>query len=308
MTWAKIILFGEHSVVYGHPALALPLHSLRMRARVMPLSEGPSMLRGLGYDGPLDASGPRFGSIRRAVETALDYAGHPEAALAIETVSDFPPERGLGSSAASAGAVIRAVLNAYDIPARGQQLFELTQVAEQVAHGHPSGLDAVATAARGPISFHSGHMSLVPMNLSSHIVVADSGIHGSTREAVGGVRSRYERDHERIGQILVSLGDLARGALHDLRVGDAAAIGDRMNAAQDLLTDLGVSNRRLNALVRAARDAGALGAKLTGGGLGGCMIALAGTAEAAELIRVGLRRAGAARIWVHSPVASEVVA
>ena len=184
MTWAKIILFGEHAAVYGHPALVLPLHSLRMRARAVPLAQGPSRLRGLGYDGPLDGAGPGFGSIRRAIETALDYAGHPDAAFAIETVSDFPPERGLGSSAASAGAVIRAVLNAYDIPARGQQLFELTQVAEQVAHGHPSGIDAAATAARGLIHFHSGRMNLVPTHLTAHIVVADSGIHGSTRAAV----------------------------------------------------------------------------------------------------------------------------
>ena len=306
-TWAKIILFGEHSVVYGHPALALPLHSLRMHADVRPIA-GPTVLRSLGYAGPLADAGPRFAGVARAVEVALDYAGHPGAGLDIATSSDFPPERGLGSSAAAAGAVIRAVLNAFDIEAGGQELFELTQEAERVAHGRSSGLDAVATAARGPIHFHSGRMNLVRMDLAAHIVVADSGIHGSTRSAVSGVRRRYEHDHEHIGETLVGLGDLARRAVRDVRAGDALALGDEMNTAQRLLRRLGVSNSRLDALNRAAIEAGALGAKLTGGGLGGCVIALAGTEMVAERVRSALRRAGAVHTWVHSPQPTEVSA
>lgn len=304
-TWAKIILFGEHSVVYGHPALALPLHSLRMRARVRPVV-GDSTLEGLGYHGSLKDSGGAFASVRRAIEVALDYAGAPGVSVAVETSSDFPPERGLGSSAASAGAVIRAILNAMDVSADGQRLFELTQQAERIAHGRPSGLDAVATAARGPIHFHSGRMRLVRMRLDAPIVVADSGVHGSTREAVSGVRVRYEHDHEGIGRILVGLGELARAAVRDVRVGDAHALGNKMNRAQVLLARLGVSDSRLDALTRAARQAGALGAKLTGGGLGGCVIAVAGSLADAARIRVALREAGAVRTWVHAPETTEV--
>lgn len=297
-TWAKIILFGEHSVVYGQPALALPLRSLRMRARVT-AAAGLSMLRSLDYAGPLADSGARFACLRRAVEVALDKVGHPEAQLSVETVSDFPPERGMGSSAASAGAVIRAVLGAFSVVATAEELFDLTQRAEQVAHGQPSGLDAVTTSARGPVHFQSGHMELVPMNLDAHLVVADSGIRGSTRVAVSGVRTRFESDPDGVGEVLDELGELAREAIRDVAEGEIAPLGTAMNRAQQLLTHLGVSDHRLDLLNAAALGAGALGAKLTGGGLGGCVISLAPTVERAEHIRSALRSAGAVRTWVH---------
>lgn len=297
-TWAKIILFGEHSVVYGQPAIALPLRSLRMRARVS-ASAGLSMLRSLDYEGPLRESGARFACVRRAVEVALDKVGHPEAQLSVETISDFPPERGMGSSAASAGAVIRAVLGAFGVAASAEELFDLTQRAERVAHGKPSGLDAVATSARGPVQFQAGRMEIVPMNLDAHLVVADSGIRGSTRVAVSGVRTRFENDPGGVGEILEELGELARLAVRDVAEGEITALGVAMNRAQQLLAHLGVSDHHLDLLNAAAIRAGALGAKLTGGGLGGCVISLAPTVDAAVHIRSALRAAGAVRTWVH---------
>lgn len=306
-TVAKVILFGEHSVVYGYPAIALPLAGLRMIARVEP-ADGPATLTCLGWSGPLRQAPARLASVVRAVDAALEHVGRPDARLHVTTVADFPPERGLGSSAAAAGAVIRAVLDAFDTPADAEDLFELTQAAERVAHGHPSGLDATATASTAPIRFEAGRTEPIAIDVPAWLVVADSGVHGSTRETVGHIRERHEIDPQGTDPLLADLGRIARDAETALRDGDAAAIGELMDAAHARLAALGVSDTHLDALVATARDAGALGAKLTGGGRGGCVIALAESRPAAERIAQALEGAGARRSWVHAPQAREAAA
>ncbi len=298
-TWAKVILLGEHSVVYGHPAVALPLHDLRMRATAVPVP-GPSRLCSLDYRGPIDRSGPRFACVARAFDKAREFSGRLGQPFEITTRSDFPHARGLGSSAAASGAVIRAVLDACRRDASADELFALTQMAERVAHGNPSGLDAAATSSSSPIRFQGGRMRPVSQRIAhAHLVIADSGVQGSTREAVSGLRRRYEQDAEGAGPLIDGLGALARTAITALHDGDAPALGEAMNRAHTVLAGLDLSLPVLDRLVGAARRAGALGAKLTGGGLGGCVIALTGSEGAADRVRSALRRAGAPAAWTH---------
>ena len=298
-TWAKVILLGEHSVVYGHPAVALPLHDLRMRATAVPVP-GPSRLCSLDYRGPIDRSGPRFACVARAFDKAREFSGRLGQSFEITTRSDFPHARGLGSSAAASGAVIRAVLDACRRDASADELFALTQMAERVAHGNPSGLDAAATSSSSPIRFQGGRMRPVSQRIAhAHLVIADSGVQGSTREAVSGLRRCYEQDAEGVGPLIDGLGALARTAITALHDGDAPALGEAMNRAHTVLAGLDLSLPVLDRLVGAARRAGALGAKLTGGGLGGCVIALTGSEGAADQVRSALRRAGAPAAWTH---------
>ena len=298
-TWAKVILLGEHSVVYGHPAVALPLHDLRMRATAVPVP-GPSRLCSLDYRGPIDRSGPQFACVARAFDKAREFSGRLGQSFEITTRSDFPHARGLGSSAAASGAVIRAVLDACRRDASADELFALTQMAERVAHGNPSGLDAAATSSSSPIRFQGGRMRPVSQRIAhAHLVIADSGVQGSTREAVSGLRRCYEQDAEGTGPLIDGLGALARTAITALHDGDAPALGEAMNRAHTVLAGLDLSLPVLDRLVGAARRAGALGAKLTGGGLGGCVIALTGSEGAADRVRSALRRAGAPAAWTH---------
>lgn len=303
-TWAKAILIGEHSVVYGHPAVAVPLHDLEMRATVTPIP-GPSTLRSLDYDGPLASSGPRFAPVVRAFEAAREYTGGLDQSFAIETVSDFPQQRGMGSSAASAGAIIRAVLDAFDREATDEEVLALTNLAEQVAHVRPSGLDAAATTADAPIRFQSGEMRSLAQRVGGTLVIADSGVHGSTGEAVSGLRARYEADPDAYGPLIRRLGELTQDAVEALGAGDAEALGAAMDEAHSALQGLGISIPLLDELTEAARGAGALGAKLTGGGLGGCVIALADSDSTAEAIRAALLEAGAAQTWTYQMRTSE---
>jgi len=253
-TWAKAILLGEHSVVYGHPAVALPMHDLQMRATATPTT-GPSMLRSLGYSGPMGSSRPGFACIVRAFEVAREFSGHLDQSFEVTTRSDFPHERGMGSSAAAAGAVIRAVLDACGREASADELFALTQMAEQIAHGRPSGLDAAATSSPSPIRFQGGQMRPLAQRIeSARLVIADSGVHGSTREAVGGLRERYEADPDGVGPLINSLGALAQVGIAALDDGDAPALGSAMNRAHEVLAQLGVTAVALKLEDRGALD------------------------------------------------------
>lgn len=333
-TCAKVILFGEHSVVYGYSAIALPLKNLRMRATVtgrdlageenavcetcetcetsetsaeipesadstIPLnSDSRITLSCLDFNGKLSEVPPRFSSVRTAIHAALEFAGHVGDSLHVVTESNFPPERGLGSSAASAGAVIRAILDYYKIRASEDEIFALTQSAERVAHGRPSGLDATATSASWPVRFSSGEFSRMEINMRAWLILADSGCKGMTRVTVDALRARMDEQPDAVKNKLDELGAIANQAADDLALGRAADIGARMTRAHRILADLGVSTPQLDKLVRAALDHGALGAKLTGGGGGGCVIALADTEAAAEQVSAALRAAGACGTWI----------
>lgn len=359
-TWAKVILMGEHSVVYGYPAVAAPLLSLKMRAWVTPVSrtqgdikngfdtvkkrnqavmdsKAPQTvisdfrhsiddsssslqeqasfassskprvgtLKALNYEGSLSDAGSRFGGLERAVKVATEFAGYPRLAFDVVTDSSFPAGRGMGSSAASAGAVIRAILDACDVKTSERQILKLTNEAEVITHGNPSGLDAATTCSRDLVAFESGEMQKMSVDMPAYLVIADSGIAGSTREAVGNVHKEDERDHAHVKSIMDELGELARASETDLELGTVAMLGKRMNLAHGLLNELNVSHPLVNHLVQAARAAGASGAKMTGGGLGGCLIALAADAQTAKNIKRTLLQEGAREVWIHSLAGAE---
>lgn len=347
-TCAKVILFGEHSVVYGYPAVALPLRNLCMRATVSnectfnfeldksfelkskttslnshsslnssnlhsSLNSSNSLsvetsietniddnivFSALGFTGLLRNITPRFSSIRTAIHCALDFAGWDGERLYVLTESDFPPERGLGSSAASAGAIIRAILDYYGIDANQSQLFSLTQQAERVAHGRPSGLDAVATSSLLPVKYCNGSFDYMNINMRAWIVLADSGLKGMTRVTVEDLRKKRDENPTFVNSLLQELGDIALSAEDDLLNGSSENVGIKMIRAHRILDKLGISTPLLNDLVDAAYSNGALGAKLTGGGGGGCVIAIADSEDCAYKVSDAFKSAGAKKTWI----------
>ena len=299
---AKTILFGEHAVVYGAPAIALPVPRLATTVHIRAIPLGDDRVTGIHIDSALFTGDAKDAPehllpVVTAIRAALSHVGLPHAGVSVRIGSTIPHERGLGSSAAVAAAIARAVADFAHHDLELEDAHAIVQEAERVAHGSPSGLDAHAVIADGPIRFQNGVLSAVRIPEPLTFVIADTGIPGSTAEAVGDVRTRRRARPAEVDEILRELAEGAeRGAAHLVRA-DRPAIGAEMRRAHELLTALGVSTPGLNSLVAAADRAHAHGAKLTGGGLGGCVIALADSESHAERLAVALRQAGAPRTW-----------
>ncbi|MGJ8525438.1 Galactokinase [Halomonadaceae bacterium LMG 33818] len=298
-TSGKVILIGEHSVVYGEPAIAIPLLGITMHARVT-RGSGPAWFKSRIYDGPMSELPQPLSGIRAALDASLEQLNSDTQGLVIHIDSEVPAERGMGSSAAVAGAVVKAIHDLHDTPLTRQSLFDLVQISERIAHGKPSGLDAVTTTSQHAVHFHQGNFTDVEIRLSGYIVIADTGIKGGTRETVAAVRRRFEQQRDQVEPEIQYLGELTREAKRSIDNDDLITLGKTFNAAHETLSRLGVSSPELETLVNAARQHGALGAKLTGGGGGGCMLALCRDAQSADKVSDALYQAGAQRVWIHS--------
>lgn len=298
---SKFILVGEHAVVYGMPAVALPF-PLKVRS-IVESSFGAIMFESDIYTGTIDNIPMKMKGISECTKETLKYLNKPVEGLRIGIDSAIPIGRGLGSSAAVATAIVRGLFSFYGLKLSQEELFSLVQISETYAHGKPSGIDMTAVASEVPIWFQKGKES-VPISAGGPLffVVADTGRIGDTQTAVDKVSKKYVLEPENVQEYLAKIEKIAEEAKDALLDGNINILGELLNGNQQELMNLGVSDKYLNGLVEKARISGALGAKLTGGGLGGCMIALAGSMEQAREIAEGLMKAGANQTWYFSTV------
>ncbi|HFI0025585.1 TPA: mevalonate kinase [Streptococcus suis] len=295
----KIILMGEHSVVYGQPAIAMPFSAVEITAQVTAQGQALSVACDF-YEGLVHKMPKIWESLKHAIRFSLYRIGAPtDPAIHIEISSTIPAERGMGSSAAVAVAVARALFAYYEKELTDSELWDIVQSSEKIAHGNPSGIDAATTSGKSPVFFIK-YQPIEPLELKlhAHLVVADTGVTGNTLEAISDVADLLEKRPEAI-KLVEELGNLTRQAKEDLATDQAELLGSRMNQAHALLQKLGVSDPSLDKLVSLAQENGALGAKLTGGGRGGCMIALARTAQDAQKLAHILDQAGARQTWIQ---------
>jgi mevalonate kinase len=296
---SKLILVGEHAVVYGKPAIAIPF-PLKAWSRVEN-SHGPIMFESAMYTGHIDNIPVKMKGIAACIKETLHYLNQPFEGLLLRIDSAIPLGRGLGSSAAIATAIVRSLFSIYGQKLSQKELFYLVQIAETYAHGNPSGIDMAGVSSQYPIWFQKGEDILPIKSVQPlYMVVADTGRTGDTHTAVSNVRKKYVLEPEKIQKSLDEIEKIAEAAKDSLLKGDMYLLGKLLNSNQQELMTLGVSDGGLNALIDIARNAGALGAKLTGGGLGGCMIALAPSLEKAKVIADKLMKSGADKSWYFS--------
>ncbi|WP_328870931.1 mevalonate kinase [Streptomyces sp. NBC_00287] len=297
-----MILLGEHSVVYGAPALALPIPELTVTASAAQSSH-PSAEPGdvtftmAGQSGPVAMEASE--GLRRLVaefKETTGRTGSPHIDVLIDCA--IPTGRGLGSSAACAQAVVLALADLVGVSLDSGTVFDLVQIAENVTHGRASGIDTLATGSPFPVLLSGGFAREPRIGFDGAVVVADSGVAGRTKDGVEMLRRAFERDPETRADFVGRATELTTAAVRDLAAGRAEAFGGRLTDCHALLAGAGLSTDRIDGLVEAALSAGALGAKISGGGLGGCMIALAGSAERARETERRLGAAGAVRTWV----------
>ena len=280
---SKIILIGEHAVVYGYPAISLPLLEVEVTCRVVP-AETPWRLF-------------EEDTLSMAVYASLEYLTIKDACIRCQIESAIPEKRGMGSSAAISIAAIRAVFDYYDAQLSQETLEILVNRAEMIAHMNPSGLDAKTCLSDHPIRFikNLGFTEL-EMALSTYLVIADTGVYGHTREAIQVVQSKGKDALP----YLQTLGDLTQEAEDAINHKDAEKLGEILSQAHENLKEIGVSSQEADSLVETAIHHGALGAKMSGGGLGGCIIALAANLEQAQELAQRLEEKGAVQTWIES--------
>lgn len=276
--YGKIILLGEHSVVYGYRAIAAPLN-LAIRAEVTGAAKQNELVIS-GWDADPAAHNPAGAElaarVARLIAQRLSIADSP---VRVEVFPELPRASGLGASAALAVAVIRAMVHRFNLDFSEEQISQLAFECEELVHGTPSGIDnTVATFGRTILFQKRDDGDLVTdLELATPIpiVVGMTGVRSLTAETVGRVHAGWEKNPRHYDAIFSEIDDLVMTGTKALARGDLPGLGEVMNLNHGLLNALQVSSPELEDIVDLARRAGALGAKLTGGGGGGAMIAIA---------------------------------
>ncbi|GAB3062915.1 mevalonate kinase [Virgibacillus ainsalahensis] len=294
---SKLILIGEHAVVHGQPAIAIPFPLVGVET-VIEYVPGSVKLDSSFYYGPLDSVPENLSGIRTCVKETLDYLEVPCEDLLIRINSSIPHGKGLGSSASVAISVIRSLFAYAGKEWTNEELLQLANIAETHAHGEPSGIDTLTITSESSVWYEKEHpIDFIKLSEDFHFVVADSGRIGDTRLAVESVSDLLKSAPKRIQRKLDRIGELTHQAKHALEKAGKQFLGQMLNEAQKELELLGVSDAGLNKLIYFARQEGALGAKLTGGGNGGCIIALAQNEVHSRQLAEKLRKVGAHAVW-----------
>lgn len=299
----KIILFGEHAVVYGRPAIAIPLSEVQAQATLVPgeVRAGFRILApdlGRDYDLAQASADDPLAAIIQATLRYLTQENAPAATLNVS--STIPLGRGLGSGAAISTAIVRVIGQFFNQSLPPAEVSALVYEVEKLYHGTPSGIDNTVVAFEQPVYFVKGRpIQRMRVSQPLTLVVGDTGVVAPTHTVVGDLRRRWQVEPERYEGYFDEVGAIVNQARIAIERGSLGqmAIGELMNENQELLETLGVSSPELNRLVEAAREAGAVGAKLSGAGWGGNMIALAWPDQAAAIAQA-LKEAGAVQVIV----------
>lgn len=296
---AKIILMGEHSAVYGEPAVVLPISNVGMTVTIKPTLNN-RILQCKYFIGSIEKAPSNMLGTQRLIQSLLTRFHQTNATFSMQIESTIPSERGMGSSAATAVAVTRALYKYFKQPLTHTQLLKDANIEEKITHGNPSGMDAATTAASQPVWFTKGQpIQSTSINLDGELVIADSGVKGQTDIAVNSVHEKVVNDPTFGKTHIQGLGRLAKDAKQRLANNQIVQLGQDMSNAQYHLAKLGVSCDPLDNLIHTAKANGAYGAKLTGSGLGGCMIALVKDDAQAKKVSKALLKAGAVDTWLQ---------
>jgi mevalonate kinase len=284
---AKVILFGEHFVVGGNSAISMSIdlptsvtveHTNQDQIQVK--SEDLEVEAVFFQDGKLArSSGETAETSLRPVFQAADFTlkklKNPGQGLNISVKSKVPIGMGLGSSAATAVGTVTGITTLHGSKFSKDEVFEAAYSLEKMVHGHPSGVDQATVTYGGLISYRQGRVNAkLLVTKPPLMIIGSTGKRRSTGEFVGRVTRLRETQPTQYSKIASEAQMIADKAAEWLTAGQFEKLGALMNENQRLLESVGVSSSELETLISAARQAGALGAKLTGGGGGGCMIAL----------------------------------
>jgi mevalonate kinase len=294
----KIILFGEHAVVYGRPAIAVPVTEVQVivTAEAAPKDSGLTLVAPeLGESFSLSTAmqdHPLAGAARLTLVRLC--APEPDATLIIS--STIPIASGLGSGTAVSTALVRTLAGFLGHTLEAAEVSRLVFEVEKIHHGTPSGIDNTVIAYEQPVYFvREQPIEQLSVGTPFTLLIGDTGARSPTRKVVEHLRRNRKRNPARYDALFDQIGDIVDDAREAIETGSISRLGPLMDDNHELLIELGVSSRKLDELVEAARFAGAIGAKLSGAGRGGNMIALVED-DVTEELAEALGEAGAKRV------------
>lgn len=294
----KVILFGEHAVVYGKPAIAVPVTEVQVIVTAEPAPLGSRLTLAapnLGKSVRLSTA-PRDDPLATAARLTLARLSIPEPDAKLIISSTIPIASGLGSGTAVSTALIRTLASFLDHTLETSVVSAIAFEVEKIHHGTPSGIDNTVVAYEQPVYFvREQPIQRLNVDTPFTLLIGDTGVRSSTKKAIEQVRRGWKQDPARYDALFDQIGDIVDEARQAIESGDINALGPMMDYNHERLIKLSVSSPELDTLVEAARFAGAMGAKLSGAGRGGNIIALVED-DVAEDVTEALLEAGATQV------------
>lgn len=293
--YGKVILFNEHFVVHGIPAIASAI-GLTTDAEVVRYSgKGIKLID--NRKGTKGYSKEKLGHQKEALKRVTEYMNFnaEKNPIKITLGGNLPTFSGIGASAANLVAIVRAINDEFSLNLSDEEINNTAYEGEKAFAGTPSGIDNTAATFGGLIWFKRGEKNIIErlkIKKPVEIVMGNSGVVANTKEVVAGVRQRKEKYPEKYNKIFKEAEGLVYKAREALLEYDLNRVGELMNENHKQLQAIEVDGKELNFLVELARDNGALGAKLTGGGIGGCMVALTPGKEIQEKVASAMEKEG----------------
>ena len=282
VTPGKAILLGEHSVVYGRHAIAVPV-PLNIRVKIEDADDGVLlMIPSWGVEYYLDKKPEERQSFEKPAALILEKMNLSNVGMKIEVFSDVPRGMGLGGSAVLAVSIIKALNHHYKMGLSEQEINEMAYESEKIAHGNPSGIDNTIATYGYPLIYRKGEKTLkerLQIKEPLDLVLAFSKSEGLTAKTVAHVRTQWKSNQEMYEGVFDDIDAIVLNGIQAIQENDLKQLGELMNFNQGLLNTLQVSTPELERMIHIARDAGAFGAKLTGGGGGGATIAVSDNPE-----------------------------
>lgn len=252
----KIILFGEHAVVYGFPGIAIPVKDVHIKVNMEHADS-------FSYITDRDLYKQEKSRLDELLDFIFLNLNIPKKDIRVFIESTIPIAAGLGSSAALSVALIRAVSKYFKLALDDERINKLAFECEKFFHGTPSGIDNTVITYEKPVYFQRGDIEFINLNKPIKLVIANTGIKADTKQVVSEVRERYMVNKEKYSKIFDEIGKITVSARASLEEGDLKKIGDLMSKNHMLLKELEVSSSQLDKLVKIAITAGAYGAKIS---------------------------------------------
>ncbi len=291
----KVILFGEHFVVYGLPGIAGGIDNKTTAEAETSNEPGLHVVdKRPAVAGYKESKAEQFKESLEYIKKAIPEVDWEKNGIRIILGGNLVAASGVGASAAACAAIARAINEFFNLGFDDERINRIAYEGEKGYHGSPSGLDNTCATYGTLIKFQrrpdGNVIERLKLDNSVGIVMANTGIPANTKALVAGVKERKEKEPEKYKKLFEDYKKLFEDAFRALKAGDWKSVGMLMDKNQELLREIGVSHPKLEELISVARDAGAYGAKLTGGGGGGYMVALTPGKELQDKVAGALKK------------------